>query len=203
MNDLKVIHHNGIYVVDSRDVARMVEKLHKNLLRDIENYCKILMGSNLSALDFFIPYTYTDSKGEVRPSYLVTRKGCDMVANKMTGEKGVLFSATYIQKFYEMEQKLADRNGPRTYLEALKALVASEEEKQLALAELDRSKEWYSIKRVAKMNGVDHKEIRWKPLKDESIRQDKGPKKIFDANYGEINTYHIDVWEAVYPEYEL
>ena len=28
-------------------------------------------------------------------------------------------------------------------------------------------------------------------------------KKIFDANYGSINAYHKDVWEAVYPDYEL
>lgn len=28
-------------------------------------------------------------------------------------------------------------------------------------------------------------------------------KKIFDANYGEVNTYHKDVWSAVYPDYEL
>src|SRR5690606_23636378 len=34
------------------------------------------------------------------------RKGCDMVANKMTGEKGVLFTAAYVTKFEEMERQL-------------------------------------------------------------------------------------------------
>lgn len=28
-------------------------------------------------------------------------------------------------------------------------------------------------------------------------------KKIFDANYGEVNTYHREVWEAAYPDYEI
>ena len=28
-------------------------------------------------------------------------------------------------------------------------------------------------------------------------------RKIFDANYGEVNTYHQSVWEAVYPRLEL
>ena len=35
MNELNVIRRNGVEVVDSRDVARAVEKQHKNLLADI------------------------------------------------------------------------------------------------------------------------------------------------------------------------
>ena len=61
---------------------------------------------NLDSANFFIPSTYVDPKGEIRPCYLLTRKGCDMVANKMTGEKGVLFTAAYVDKFYEMESAL-------------------------------------------------------------------------------------------------
>ncbi|MHB1654407.1 MAG: Rha family transcriptional regulator [Desulfitobacteriaceae bacterium] len=67
MNNLTVINHDGVFVVDSREVAEMVEKEHKNLLRDINGYCEILTGSNLSALDFFIASTYPDAKGESRP----------------------------------------------------------------------------------------------------------------------------------------
>ena len=40
------------------------------------------------------------------PYYLLTKKGCDMVANKMTGTKGVLFTAAYVTKFDEMEKQL-------------------------------------------------------------------------------------------------
>lgn len=106
MTDLQVINHNGQLVVDSREVAEMVDKEHKNLLRDIKNYCDILLSSNLSSMDFFLESTYKDSIGRTLPCYLLTKKGCDMVANKMTGEKGVIFTAAYIDKFYEMEDKL-------------------------------------------------------------------------------------------------
>ena len=70
-------------------------------------------------------------------------------------------------------------------------------------AQLDTSKDWYSIKRVAAMNGVEWKAFNWRLLKDKSIELGYGVKKIFDANYGEVNTYHREVWENVYPEYEI
>jgi DNA-binding XRE family transcriptional regulator len=63
----------------------------------------------LSALDFFILDTYQDSKNETRPRYLITKKGCDMIANKMIGEKGVLFTAVYVTKFEEMEKTIKGR----------------------------------------------------------------------------------------------
>ena len=83
-------------MVDSRDVAEMIGKSHAHLMRDISGYAQILCNStesNFGLSDFFIPNTYQDSTGRMLPFYLLTKKGCDMVANKMTGEKGVLFTA--------------------------------------------------------------------------------------------------------------
>ena len=109
MNELKVFNFNEVDVVDSREVAEMVDRNHKDLLRDIRNYVGILEKSNerkIAPVDFFIESTYKDSKGEVRPCYLLTKKGCDMVANKMTGEKGVLFTAAYVTAFEKMREKI-------------------------------------------------------------------------------------------------
>lgn len=64
-------------------------------------------------------------------------------------------------------------------------------------------KEKREHKRVAAMNGVDWKTFNWRKLKEKSIELGYGVKKIFDANYGEVNTYHRNVWEAAYPEYEI
>lgn len=83
------------------------------------------------------------------------------------------------------------------------ARIAAEEEKEKLQQELDYSKDWYSIKRVAAMNGVDWKTFNWRKLKEKSIELGYGVKKIFDANYGEVNTYHRDAWEVTYPEYEI
>lgn len=112
MNELKVVSLNGQLVTDSRDVAEMVRRRHSDLLRDIEDYIYILENAKLRSQDFFIESTYkTEGNNKTYPCYLLTRKGCDMVANKMTGEKGVLFTAAYVTQFEEMEKHIKGTQG--------------------------------------------------------------------------------------------
>jgi len=106
MKELQVKNHGGIEVVDSREVAQNVDMRHADLLEKINTYRDFLTNGKFRSLDFFIPSTYTDGKGETRPCYLITKKGCDMVANKMTGEKGVLFTAAYVTAFEKMRSAL-------------------------------------------------------------------------------------------------
>ncbi|PIC87948.1 phage regulatory protein [Sporosarcina sp. P20a] len=120
MNELKIISANGELVTESREVAEMVDQQHKELLRTIRSYIGVLTGASLRSSDFFIPHTYQDAKKEVRPCFLLTRKGCDMVANKMTGDKGVLFTAAYVSQFERMEMELSSPR-PLTEKEQLKA----------------------------------------------------------------------------------
>lgn len=96
----------NVPTLDSREVAEMTGKLHKNLLRDIDGYVEILLGSKLSPDKFFSKSSYLDLNNQERPCYLLTKMGCDMVANKLTGEKGVLFTAEYVQKFHDMENSV-------------------------------------------------------------------------------------------------
>lgn len=103
ISELTVINNNGQFLVSSVEVADMVDVLHKDLLEKIGNYNKYLIGGEFRSTDFFIETSYQDSLNRKQPSFYLTRKGCDMVANKMTGEKGVLFTATYVTKFVEME----------------------------------------------------------------------------------------------------
>lgn len=131
MNQLQVIDLKGKLVTDSREVAEMIEKDHSHLLRDIRNYITILGKSKIGFADFFIESFYNDSQGKPRPHFYLTKKGCDMVANKMTGEKGVLFTAAYVTKFEEMENKLVSK--PKSQLEILQMSINQiiEQEKQI------------------------------------------------------------------------
>ncbi|EGT4936351.1 TPA: phage antirepressor KilAC domain-containing protein [Clostridioides difficile] len=126
MSNLTIINQNNQFLVESREVAELIEKKHDNLLRDIRGYKKILEdSSNLRSQDFFIESTYINTQNKIQPCYLLTKKGCDMVANKMTGEKGIIFTAIYVTKFEEMEQELKEKQPklPTTYKEALQHLI--------------------------------------------------------------------------------
>ncbi|WP_244310785.1 phage regulatory protein/antirepressor Ant [Paenibacillus ottowii] len=136
MNELTIILKNNQLLVDSREVAVMTEKEHSNLMRDIRGYVDILEKSKLNSRVFFIPSTYkVESNNKTYDCFLITRKGCDMVANKMTGEKGVLFTATYVMKFAEMEQQLFIPKDTPSYMidnrvERAKKWIQEEEARQ-------------------------------------------------------------------------
>lgn len=71
--------------IDSREVAEMIGKQHKNLVRDIDHYIEILgQNSNLSPDSYFVKSTYTAG----------------------TGKNGIQFTAAYIERFHEMESQL-------------------------------------------------------------------------------------------------
>lgn len=97
--------NKGLKTLNSLEVAEMVEKPHKNLLRDIRQYCEYLAETKIEPGEFFIESTYKDGNNQDRPCYLITKKGCDMVANKLTGKKGTVFTARYVTRFDEMERK--------------------------------------------------------------------------------------------------
>lgn len=93
-------------MLTSMEVAQMVEKEHKQILKDIRRYTQQFNEGKISPVEFFTESTYVDGKGENRPCYLVTKKGCEFIAHKLTGEKGTKFTATYINRFHEMEDEL-------------------------------------------------------------------------------------------------
>lgn len=115
MNNLTVFEQNGQLLTDSREVAMMVGKDHAKLLRDIKGYASHLIEANFGLNEYFIESEYKDSIGRTLPCYLCTKKGCDMIANKMTGKKGVIFTATYIEAFEKMKDFIEKRDAVRRH----------------------------------------------------------------------------------------
>lgn len=106
MNNLMVLENNN--TISSLEVAEMVEKDHAKLLRDIRTYCKYLGEAKIGLSDYFIESTYKSEQNKELPSYDITKMGCEMIANKLTGKKGVIFTAKYVKKFNSMEMAIKD-----------------------------------------------------------------------------------------------
>lgn len=94
--------------LDSRLVAEWTDKNHKDLLRDIKRYDGYLKSAKLRPIDFWQESSYTSQNGKVNPCYIVTKKGCEFIQHKMTGEKGAIFTAKYINFFWEQGEQLQE-----------------------------------------------------------------------------------------------
>lgn len=94
--------------IDSRTVAEWTGKQHKELMRDIRQYTEYLKSADLRCTDFWQETTYTASNGKENPCYMITKKGCEFIQHKMTGQKGAVFTAKYINYFWEQGEQLQE-----------------------------------------------------------------------------------------------
>ena len=105
-----------IPVIDSREVARMMGKKHDEILEYIEGKVNnrtyiigilpTLQGEQLIPTDYFIESSYIADNGMKFRCYLCTKMGCDLLATRQKGEKGILFCAKYVKRFKEMEEEI-------------------------------------------------------------------------------------------------
>ena len=165
---------NNLYT-DSREVAKMIGKDHRHLLRDIDGYVKVMAEKGKTKIglsDFFVKSTYVSTQNKQLPCYLITKKGCEFVANKLTGEKGILFTAAYIDAFHSMEDtiKRLPEKAPNesdwrlirseamklnAKTKAFKAIMAAAKDKQLSAV----AAQVYGIKGMESLTGEQVAEL--------------------------------------------
>lgn len=108
--------NNLVQSISSREVAEMMETRHDNLMNKIEKHTTILekvSDLKIKVADLWILSSYLDAQGKERKEYQVTKKGCEFLAHKTTGEKGDLFTIRYMNKFEEMEQYIKEQQVPQ------------------------------------------------------------------------------------------
>lgn len=121
--------------MSSLEIAELTERNHKDVMRSIremEPAWEKVNGRKFALVE------YRDAKGEMRPCYELTKTECLYVATKFNDEA----RAKLVKRWEELETKAQSQiQTPKTYLEALKALVASEEEKEQLQLEVKKRDE--------------------------------------------------------------
>lgn len=113
-----------IFVIDSREVAEMMGKTHSALLKDLQGskdgksvgIIPILEKSNFDLSNYFVESSYKAGTKEYK-CFLCTKLGCELLGNKQQGEKGILFTAKYVERFNEYEKRLEELSMPSYAIE--------------------------------------------------------------------------------------
>ncbi len=216
---VNIKNENGKLLVSSRDIAKGLEKEHKHVLSKIR---EVLNRSE------FCPVEYIDEKGEKRPEYLLDKNAFILLVMNYAGyndfKRAYIKKFDEMEKFIrnnmpqsypealrrlaaEIEQKeLIEKQRDeairtKAWISDKKTATAmntasqkSKEVRRLKI-ELDRSKEYASIKAVEKATGGRFK---WQPIRNYCTSQELEMKKVFDPNFGAVNTYPAEAWEEVY-----
>lgn len=206
MESLRVTEYRCQRVLTTQQIAEAygteTDSITKNFNRNKDRY---IAGKHYICLEGeelknFKTNGQIDLSSKINKLYLWTEKGAFLHAKSLNTDKAWEVYDRLVDEYFSKKE---DNGLPMTYRDAVAQLLESLDREAELQAQLDTSKDWYSIKRVAALNGVSWKNFKWRKLKEAGDRMGYDVKKIFDANYGEVNTYHKDVWSTVYPDYEL
>lgn len=206
MNNLQVIEYRGKRVLTSQQLAEVYGTDSKTISYNFNyNLSRYIEGKHFICLTGDELKRYKTNleiheSSRINKLYLWTEKGAFMHAKSLNTDTAWEVYDRLVDSYF---QKKNDDGTPVTYRDAIAQLLESLDREEELKRQLDVSKDWYSIKRVAALNGVNWKTFKWRKLKAAGERLGYEVKKVFDANYGEVNTYHKNVWAAVYPDYEL
>ena len=95
----------GLPYTTSRAMGESFDKLHKNVLRDIENLLTDMPDPKFARLNFEL-ISYVDSTGRTLPEYRLTHDGFALLAMGFTGRDALAWKIAFLQAFNAMEAEL-------------------------------------------------------------------------------------------------
>lgn len=181
--------------MSSKEIAELTGKEHSHVMRDIRNLQDQIGGETIFGLS-----SYLSEQGKELPMYSLDKKQTLLLVSGYNA----LLRLKIINRWEELELS----QTPRTYIDALKALVASEEAKEQALLQvgnlntvLDNLLDWVSIIKISRFNKVKENTFNWRILKAKSEELGYAIKKAESPRFGYQNLYHLTVFKACYPQF--
>lgn len=147
---------NEQVVTDSRKVAEVFGKEHKNVIQAIEN----ITAENSAVSSMFYETDYTAGTGKHYKMYLMNRDGFTLLAMGFTGKQALEWKLKYIKAFNDMEAELKAKQEPKSQIDILveSAKALQRQERELARLKLTQEEQAESLRivssRVDTLNGV-------------------------------------------------
>ncbi|CEQ09715.1 antirepressor protein [[Clostridium] sordellii] len=90
MQEIIKINNEEVVRISSREVADMMEySRHGDLLEKIDSINKVFENGKIRSQDYWVESTYkTERNNKTYREFLISKKGCEFIANKSTGDKG-------------------------------------------------------------------------------------------------------------------
>ena len=198
-----IINNNGDVYFVAKEVATILDQETKNILRRIDE-------------EDVLSLTYEEATAHF-PSFDIHSSGLRILTESGLYQ-AILMSnkpeAKQFKKWVTSEVLPTIRKTgsytktPQTYIEALKALIIAEEEKERLALQVDNMQQvmdshtdWVSILKVSQFNNVSEKIFSWRVLKNKSIELGYLVKKVQSVRFDYQNIYHVNVWRAAYPRF--
>lgn len=150
MNEIVYRGESNQPLTNSKLVAEVFEKEHKHVREAIKKL--LTTAENSTVRQMFSESTYLNEQNKEQPMFIMNQDGFTLLAMGFNGKKAMEFKLKHIEAFNAMKRQIEQSKPsvPQNYLEALKSLVKSEEEKQ-QLA-LENKKQQEQILTISKMN---------------------------------------------------
>ena len=192
----------GNKVVSARDLHQFLEN------KDNINtwFTRQLKRAMLVENEDYVRVAFLQPSGQTSIDYAINIQSAKEIAMLNGGDKGKE-ARLYFIECERKSKEVLHTQLPATYIDALKALVASEEAKEQALLQvgnlntvLDNLLDWVSIIKIARFNKVKENYFNWRVLKSKSEELGYSIKKAESPRFGYQNLYHLTVFKACYPE---
>jgi phage regulator Rha-like protein len=186
-------------MLSSKRIAEKTGKEHSHVLRDIRSMILELekQNPNMDSLDYQV---VTNQNTGLTSEILLNERLSLCLASGYSIQLRLMI----IDDWTEMKAKLT----PKTYKEALLALIQKEEEKEQLLLQVDNLStaldslvEWVSIIKVATKNKIKETAFDWRQLKRKSKEMGYAIKRAESARFEYQNLYHVNIFKACYPQF--
>lgn len=214
-------NENNPVTMSSLEIAEIASKEHKNVIRDI----RVMLDGLADGADLSHVHEVKDARGytaefrlpkdltltlvtgyDVKRRHAINVRWLQLEAQVAAHVTPALpnFSnpaaaARAWAEQYEarlLAEQTKAQIGHRREAQAMNTASQAVKRANRLEAELDRSKEYATVKR---MQMIHHGQpFNWRHLKSTAAEMNIPPIEVFDANYGKVKAYHADVWREAY-----